>query len=110
MKAHISRPTGQMQKAIDEYADKKIAEIQEAGAKAVEKERYDIATRASYLCLLACYQAGLSAKTLRRIQKLMTGCVAEKYQEYRNDQLADLWAQVTLQGIGVEVEETKEKL
>ena len=40
----------------------------------------------------------------------MTGCVAEKYQEYRNDQLADLWAQVTLQEIGVEVEETKEKL
>ena len=109
MKAHI-RPTAQMQKAIDEYADKKIAEIQKAGEKAVEKERYDIATRASYLCLLACYQAGLSPKTLRRIQKLMTGCVAEKYQEYRNDQLADLWAQVTLQEIGVEVEETKEKL
>ena len=112
MKAHI-RPTAQMQKAIDEYADKKIAEIQQAGEKeveAVEKERYDIATRASYLCLLACYQAGLSPKTLRRIQKLMTGCVAEKYQEYRNDQLADLWAQVTLQEIGVEVEETKEKL
>ena len=55
MKAHI-RPTAQMQKAIDEYADKKIAEIQQAGEKsveAVEKERYDIATRASYLCLLA---------------------------------------------------------
>ena len=91
MKAHI-RPTAQMQKAIDEYADKKIAEIQQAGEKAVEKERCDIATRTSYLCLLACYQAGLSPKTLRRIQKLMTGCVAEKYQEYRNDQLADLWA------------------
>lgn len=110
MKAHISRPTGQMQKAIDEYADKKIAEIQKAGAKAVEKERYDIATRASYLCLLACYQAGLSPRTLRRIQKLMTGCVADKYQEYKNDQLADLWAQVTLQGIGVDIEETKDKL
>lgn len=109
MKAHI-RPTGQIQKAIDEYADKKIAEIQQAGVKAVEKERHDIATRATYICLLACYQAGLSRKTLRRIQKLMTGCVAEKYQEYRNEQLADLWAQITLQGIGVEVEETKEKL
>ena len=33
MKAHI-RPTAQMQKAIDEYADKKIAEIQQAGEKA----------------------------------------------------------------------------
>ena len=99
-----------IEKLLKRDAEKKIAEIQQAGAKAVEKERYDIATRASYLCLLACYQAGLSPKTLRRIQKLMTGCVAEKYQEYRNDQLADLWAQVTLQEIGVEVEETKEKL
>ena len=85
-------------------------EIRNMVAQEIEKERADIATRAMYLALIACQQVGLSARTLRRIQKLMTGCVAEKYQEYRNDQLADLWAQVTLQEIGVEVEETKEKL
>lgn len=79
-------------------------------AEELDKERDDIATRAIYLCLLACYQVGLSPRTLKRIQNAMTGPVADKYNEYRNDQLADLWAQVTLQEIGVEVEETKEKL
>lgn len=40
----------------------------------------------------------------------MTGPVADKYNEYRNDQLADTWAQVTLQNIGVDVAETMEQL
>ena len=31
-------------------------------------------------------------------------------REYRNDQLADLWAQVTLQSIGIEAPQTKEPL
>ena len=109
MKARIY-PTKEMQTAIDRYADDKIAEITAKAHEAVMKERNDIATRATYLCLLACYQAGLSPRTLVRIQNYMTGPVADKYNEYRNDQLADLWAQVTLQSIGVDVEPTKEKL
>lgn len=40
----------------------------------------------------------------------MTGPVADKYNEYRNDKLADLWAQVTLQGIGIDAPKTEEPL
>ena len=85
-------------------------EIRNMVAQEIEKERSDIATRAIYLCLLACYQVGLSPRTLKRIQDAMTGPVADKYNEYRNDQLADLWAQVTLQSIGIEAPQTKEPL
>ena len=85
-------------------------EIRNMVAQEIEKERADIATRAIYLCLLACYQVGLSPRTLKRIQDAMTGPVADKYNEYRNDQLADTWAQVTLQNIGVDVAETGEQL
>ena len=85
-------------------------EIRNMVAQEIEKERNDIATRAIYLCLLACYQVGLSPRTLKRIQDAMTGPVADKYNEYRNDQLADLWAQVTLQSIGIEAPQTKEPL
>ena len=85
-------------------------EIRNMVAQEIEKERSDIATRAIYLCLLACYQVGLSPRTLKRIQDAMTGPVADKYNEYRNDQLADLWAQVTLQSIGIEAPKTKEPL
>lgn len=109
MKARI-HPTKEMQTAIDRYADDKIAEITAKAHEAVMKERGDIATRATYLCLLACYQAGLSPRTLVRIQNYMTGPVAEKYEEYRTDKLADLWARVTLQDIGVTVKETEEQL
>ena len=85
-------------------------EIRNMVAQEIEKERADIATRATYLCLLACYQAGLSRRTLVKIQNYMTGPVADKYNEYRNDQLADLWAQVTLQGIGIDAKKTEEPL
>lgn len=88
----------------------KIKDIQSRAHEAVMKERSDIATRATYLCLLACYQAGLSRRTLVKIQNYMTGPVADKYNEYRNDQLADLWAQVTLQGIGIDAKKTEEPL
>ena len=98
MKARL-HPTQAMQKAIDAYAEAKIHGIQSRAQEAVMKERNDIATRATYLCLPACYQVGLSPRTLKRIQDAMTGPVADKYNEYRNDQLADLWAQVTLQSI-----------
>lgn len=97
-------------KAVDEYAEEKIKDIQSRAYEAVMKERDDIATRATYLCLLACYQAGLSRRTLVKIQNYMTGPVADKYNEYRNDQLADLWAQVTLQGIGIDAKKTEEPL
>lgn len=109
MKARI-HPTKEMQTAIDRYADDKIAETTAKAHEAVMKERNDIATRATYLCLLACYQAGLSRRTLVKIQNYMTGPVADKYNEYRNDQLADLWAQVTLQGIGIDAKKTEEPL
>ena len=102
--------TPELKKAVDEYAEEKIKDIESRANEAVMKERNDIATRAIYLCLLACYQVGLSPRTLKRIQDAMTGPVADKYNEYRNDQLADLWAQVTLQSIGIEVPKTKEPL
>ena len=102
--------TPELQKAVDEYAEEKIKDIESRANEAVMKERNDIATRAIYLCLLACYQVGLSPRTLKRIQDAMTGPVADKYNEYRNDQLADLWAQVTLQSIGIEAPKTKEPL
>lgn len=109
MKARI-HPTKEMQAVIDRYADNKIAEITAKAHEAVMKERGDIATRATYLCLLACYQAGLSRRTLVKIKNYMTGPVADKYNKYRNDQLADLWAQVTLQGIGIDAPKTEEPL
>ena len=102
--------TPELKKAVDEYAEEKIKDIESRANEAVMKERNDIATRAIYLCLLACYQVGLSPRTLKRIQDAMTGPVADKYNEYRNDQLADLWAQVTLQSIGIEAPKTKEPL
>lgn len=109
MKARL-HPTPAMQKGIDAYAESKIQGIQSRAQEAVIKERNDIASRATYLCLLACYQVGLSPRTLKRIQNAMTGPVADKYNEYRNDKLADLWAQVTLQNIGVDVPKTEEPL
>ena len=102
--------TPELKKAVDEYVEEKIKDIESRANEAVMKERNDIATRAIYLCLLACYQVGLSPRTLTRIQDAMTGPVADKYNEYRNDQLADLWAQVTLQSIGIEAPKTKEPL
>ena len=102
--------TPELKKAVDEYVEEKIKDIESRANEAVMKERNDIATRAIYLGLLACYQVGLSPRTLKRIQDAMTGPVADKYNEYRNDQLADLWAQVTLQSIGIEAPQTKEPL
>ena len=109
MKARLHL-TPELKKAVDEYVEEKIKDIESRANEAVMKERNDIATRAIYLCLLACYQVGLSPRTLKRIQDAMTGPVADKYNEYRNDQLADLWAQVTLQSIGIEAPQTKEPL
>lgn len=59
-------PTPALQKAVDEYTEEKIKDIQSRAYEAVMKER--------------------------------------------NDQLADLWAQVTLQGIGIDAKKTEEPL
>ncbi len=109
MKARL-KPTPAMQKAVDLYAEQKLKEVEKKAHELVDKERNDIGTRATYLCLLACYQAGLSPKTLVKIQNCMVNVVADKYEEYRTEQLADLWAQVTLQSIGVDVPKTEEPL
>ena len=63
-------PTPALQKAVDEYAEEKIKDIQSRAYEAVMKERNDIATRATYLCLLACYQAGLSPRTFSQNPEL----------------------------------------
>ena len=84
-------------------------EIRNMVAQEIEKERADIATRAMYLALIACQQVGLSARTLRRIMNTIP-MVTERYEEYRTDGLADIWAKMYLDGAGVDVPETKEKL
>lgn len=77
--------------------------------EAVMKERSDIAKRSLYLVLMACYQVGLSPRTLRKIQDALP-VVTERYSDYRTENLADVWARATLQGIGIDVEETEEGL
>lgn len=109
MKAKIQLPAC-YKKEAEAYIAKLEAESIARVHEEVMKERQDIALRSLYLCLLACYQAGLSRRTLVKIQNCMTGPVADKYNEYRNDQLADLWAQVTLQGIGIDAKKTEEPL
>lgn len=68
MKARL-HPTPAMQKAIDAYAESKIQGIQSRAQEAVMKERNDIATRATYLCLLACYQRRRDAGVLKKVKK-----------------------------------------
>ncbi len=106
MKARIQIPS-YYEKAIEERVSSLEAESRARIHEEVMKERHDIAIRTTYLCLLACYQVGLKPSTLVRIQEAM-GHVAKKYSDYRADKLADTWAQVTLQNIGVNVEETEE--
>ena len=84
-------------------------EVRQMVAEELEKERDDIATRAMYLALIACQQVGLSTRTLRRIMNTIP-MVTERYAEYRTDGLADIWAKMYLDGAGVDVPETKEKL
>lgn len=84
-------------------------QLERRAHEAVMKERADIAMRSLYLVLLACYQVGLSPRTLRKIQDALP-VVTKRYSDYRIDQLADNWAHITLQGIGVDVPETESKL
>ena len=84
-------------------------EIRHMVAEELDKERDDIATRAMYLSLIACQQAGLSARTLRRIMNTIP-MVTERYAEYRTDGLADERAKMMLDRSGLDVPDTKEKL
>ena len=114
MKAKIQLPAC-YKKEAEAYIAKLEAESIARVHEEVMKERQDIALRSLYLCLLACYQVGLKLVTrmttdVTVIQNAMSGPVTEKYSSYRVDQLADTWAQVTLQNIGVDVAETGEQL
>ena len=109
MKAKIQLPE-YYKKEAEAYIAKLEAESMARVHDEVMKERHDIALRSLYLCLLSCYQVGLDPSTLVEIQNAMIGPVTEKYSSYRIDQLADTWAQVTLQNIGVDVAETREQL
>ena len=109
MKAKIQLPE-YYKKEAEAYIAKLEAESIARVHEEVMKERQDIALRSLYLCLLSCYQVGLDPSTLVEIQNTMSGPVTEKYSSYRVDQLADTWAQVTLQNIGVDVAETGEQL
>lgn len=109
MKAKIQLPAC-YKKEAEAYIAKLEAESIARVHEEVMKERQDIALRSLYLCLLACYQVGLEPSALVEIQNAMSGPVTEKYSSYRIDQLADTWAQVTLQNIGVDVDETGEQL
>lgn len=97
MKARLHL-TGEWKKQTNEYVHQQVM-----------KERSDIATRSLYLVLLAMYQAGLSPRTMRRVQSALDA-VIDKYAEYKTEKLADDWARITLQGHGVEVRETSSKM
>ena len=108
MKAMIRMNAHQRQQAHKEIRQM-VAEELDKERDELDKERDDIATRAMYLALIACQQVGLSARTLRRIMNTIP-MVTERYEEYRTDGLADVWAKIYLDGAGVDVPETKEKL
>ena len=97
MKAHF-HVNAKMRQELEAYAH-----------EAVLKERADIGNRAVYLVLLAMDQAGLDRDTMCRVRDCVP-VVTEKYAEYRNEQLADLWAKLTLDRMGVEVPGTDEPL
>lgn len=97
MKAHFP-VNAKMRQELDKFAH-----------NAVIAERADIAQRAMYICLLAMDQAGLSARTMRRVRDCIPA-VTEKYAEYRSEQLADLWAKTLLDEKGVPVPGTGEPL
>ena len=101
--------TPELKKAVDEYVEEKIKDIESRANEAVMKERADIATRAMYLALISCQQVGLSARTLRRIRDAIP-MVTDRYADYKTDGLADEWAKMMLDKVGVEVPDTKEKL
>lgn len=88
------------------YKTKKaIAEVTD---DLLNKERDDITTRTIYIMFIAMYQAGLSTKTITRVQKKFD-CVREEYEKYRVDKIADEWAHMYLGDKGIKTKETTEK-
>lgn len=83
-------------------------EIERQAKEYANAERNDIATRSTYLVLLACMQAGLSARTMRRIINELPAVTAA-YAEYKTEKLGDDFARFTLQHKGVDVPETENK-
>lgn len=65
----------------------------------------DNTTRCTYLWCLACLQAGLSPRTIRRIMQYLPA-VSEKYADYKSEALGDLYARLTLASAGLELPET----
>lgn len=78
------------------------------GNETFKRESKDLTTRIWYLWGLACFQVGLSARTVRRIVDVFPA-VADKYEEYKTEQLADDFARFTLQHHGVDMPETEHK-
>lgn len=89
-----------------DYKTKKA--ITEFTNEQLDKERSDIAKRSIYLVLLAMWQVGLSPKTMKKVQNMLP-VVTQKYEEYKTDKLGDMWAKVTLQDAGVNVDITNEQ-
>lgn len=88
------------------YKTKKaIAEVTD---DLLNKERDDIVIRTMYIVFIAMYQAGLSVKTIDRVQKKFN-CVREEYEKYRSEKVADEWAHMYLSDKGIKTKETKEK-
>lgn len=95
MKAYTvnAKDRKRMQKIANDYANQR---------------QNDIAKRSTYLVLLACMQAGLSAHTMRRIINELPA-VTEAYAEYKTEKLGDDFARFTLQHKGVDLPETENK-
>ena len=68
--------------------------------EAADKQAEDIAARAGYIWCIAALNAGISPRTLNRINKMVPE-VAEKYMEYRTDELADYVCYTKLNEAGV---------
>lgn len=83
-------------------------EIERQARESAMAESHDIATRSTYLVLLACMQVGLSARTMRRIIDALPA-VTDAYAEYKTEKLGDDFARFTLQYKGVDVPETEHK-
>lgn len=108
MKAHITLTSRQRQE-IEKFVAELLQKERESLYEEVNQEKADIAKRCMFLALLTMHQIGLSARTMRKAQKALPA-VTEKYMMYRDEQLADEWARLTLHDIGVETPDTTDKL
>lgn len=96
MKAHLHINT-KMRQDLEKYAQKRVEELQG-----------DLLTRDTYIWCLSMIQAGLSARTVKRVMACVP-MVSEKYSSYKTDKMADDFARLTLEYAGVETPETVNK-